>query len=133
MFHSKTASRTPVYFLSISGPNSVEQRSHPAHTRLASAGLEITREVQPKAIVVFSAHWQGGSNNKIQINCAERTDIICDFHGFPPHYYQYQYPNKGSPEVAEKVAQRLEGVGIEVERVERGLDHGVWAGFMVGR
>jgi 4,5-DOPA dioxygenase extradiol len=133
MSHSKTAPRTPVYFLSIGGPNSIEQRSHPAHARLASAGLEIAHKVQPKAIVVFSAHWQGGPNNKIQINCAERTDIIYDFHGFPPHYYEYQYPNKGSPEVAEKVAQRLEGVGIEVERVERGLDHGVWAGFMVGR
>lgn len=28
--------------------------------------------------------------------------------------------------------ERLAAAGIEVDRVERGLDHGVWAGFMAG-
>jgi hypothetical protein len=30
------------------------------------------------------------------------------------------------------VIEKLEGAGIEVERVKKGLDHGVWAGFIVG-
>jgi hypothetical protein len=125
-------SRTPVYFLGIGGPNFMEDADHPAYAKLAAVGREITTKVKPKAVVVFSAHWQDGPN-KIKINVAEQTDIIYDFYGFPPHYYEYEYPNKGSPEVAEKVIEKLAVAGIGVERVKRGLDHGVWAGFIVGR
>ena len=110
----------------------MEDTTHPAYGKLAAIGQEITTKVKPKAIIVFSAHWQDGSN-KISINTAEHTDLIYDFYGFPPHYYEYKFPNKGSPKIAEKVIEKLAGTGIEVERVERGLDHGVWAGFMVGK
>jgi aromatic ring-opening dioxygenase catalytic subunit (LigB family) len=130
--HLNNPSRTPVYFLGIGGPNFMEDTDHPAYAKLATVGREITTKVKPKAVVVFSAHWQDGPN-KIKINVAEQTDLIYDFYGFPPHYYEYEYPNKGSSEVAEKVIEKLAVAGIEVERVKRGLDHGVWAGFMVGK
>jgi 4,5-DOPA dioxygenase extradiol len=130
--HLNSPSRTPVYFLGIGGPNFMENTEHPAYAKLAEVGQEITTQVKPRAVVVFSAHWQDGPN-KIMINVAEQTDIIYDFYGFPPHYYEYEYPNKGSPEVAETVIEKLAVAGIEVERVKRGLDHGVWAGFIVGR
>ena len=110
----------------------MEDVDHPAHAKLAAIGREITTVVKPKAVVVISAHWQGGPNT-IQVNVAEQTDLIYDFYGFPPHYYEYEYPNKGSPEIAERVVERLAGAGIEVERVKRGLDHGVWTGFLVGQ
>lgn len=129
--HPTSPSRTPVYFLGIGGPNFMEDTKHPAYAQLASVGREITTKVRPKAVVVFSAHWQEGPS-KIKINTAEHPDLIYDFYGFPPHYYEYDYPNKGSPEVAEKVIEKLAVAGIEVERVNRGLDHGVWAGFLVG-
>jgi 4,5-DOPA dioxygenase extradiol len=125
------SSRMPVYFLSIGGPNFMENTQHPAYAKLGEVGREITTKVKPKAIVVFSAHWQD-SPNRIQINAAVDTDIIYDFYGFPPHYYEYKFPNKGSPELANKVIERLGGVGIQVQKVKRGLDHGVWAGFVVG-
>jgi 4,5-DOPA dioxygenase extradiol len=124
--------RMPVYFMGIGGPNFMENTEHPAYDKLAEIGKEITTKVKPKAIVVFSAHWQS-ETSKIQINAAEETDLIYDFYGFPSHYYEYNYPNRGSREVAEKVIEKLALDGIEVERVKRGLDHGVWAGFMVGR
>lgn len=130
--NSNIPGRTPVYFLSIGGPNFIETPDHPAYAKLAAVGQEITTEVRPKAVVVFSAHWQGGPN-KIKINVAEQADLIYDFYGFPPHYYEYEYPNKGSSVVAGKVIKKLVGAGIEVERVERGLDHGVWTGFMAGQ
>ncbi|KAI9703430.1 MAG: hypothetical protein M1820_005902 [Bogoriella megaspora] len=122
--------RTPVYFLGIGGPNSMENKDHPAYAKLTETGLEITTKVKPKAVVVFSAHWQAGPNT-IQINVGEQVDIIYDFYGFPPHYYEKEYPNRGSSEVAEKVIEKLTSAGVEVERVKRGLDHGVWAGFIV--
>ncbi|EHL00849.1 LigB subunit of an aromatic-ring-opening dioxygenase LigAB [Glarea lozoyensis ATCC 20868] len=125
-----SSSRLPVYFLGIGGPNFMENTAHPAYAKLATIGREITTQVKPKAIVVFSAHWQEGPS-RIKINAAEQTDIIYDFYGFPPHYYEYKFPNKGSPALAQKVVDRLGAVGIEVEKVQRGLDHGVWAGFIV--
>jgi aromatic ring-opening dioxygenase catalytic subunit (LigB family) len=54
------------------------------------------------------------------------------YYGFPPEYYEVQYPNKGSPELASKVIDLLRKEGIEAEGVKRGLDHGVYAGFSVG-
>lgn len=124
--------KMPVYFLGIGGPNFIENTDHPAYSQLESIGLDITTNVKPKAVVVFSAHWQAGAT-KVQINVAENPDLIYDFYNFPPHYYEYKYPNKGSPEVAEKVIQKLTSASIEVERVDRGLDHGVWVGFMAGK
>ena len=126
------SSRTPAYFLGIGGPNFMENTKHPAYASLAAVGREITTKVKPKAVVVISAHWQD-SPHRVQINVAEEMDIIYDFYNFPPHYYEYKYPNKGSPEIAEKVIGKLNGAGIQVERVKRGLDHGVWVGFMAGR
>lgn len=109
----------------------MSEPDHPAYAKLAAVGKEITTKVKPKAVVVFSAHWQAGPKT-IQINAAEETDLIYDFYGFPPHYYEYEYPNKGSRAVAEKVIEKLAIAGIEVDRVKRGLDHGIWVGFLAG-
>lgn len=128
---SSNPSRMPVYFLGIGGPNFMEDSEHPAYHKLSEVGKEITMAVKPKAVVVFSAHWQG-SPNKILINAAEKADLIYDFYGFPSRYYEYDYPNRGSPEIADKVIEKLSGIGVQIEKVKRGLDHGVWAGFMVG-
>ncbi|THX80610.1 aromatic ring-opening dioxygenase LigB subunit [Aureobasidium pullulans] len=122
--------RTPVYFLSHGGPNIMEDFDHPAYSKLQEIGKEITGKVKPKAVVVFSAHWQA-SPDKIQVNTAEITDLIYDYYGFPDHYYKVKYPNVGSSDLAGKVLGALEGAGIEAEGVKRGLDHGVFAPFTV--
>ncbi|KAI1421289.1 putative aromatic ring-opening dioxygenase LigB subunit [Xylaria sp. FL1777] len=126
---SPSSRRLPVYFLGIGGPNFIENTKHPAYLKLAETGAEITSKVKPKAVVVFSAHWQDGPSS-VSVNAVENTDLIYDFYGFPPHYYEYKFPYKGSPEVAEKVVQKLTTASISVEKVKRGLDHGVWVGFL---
>lgn len=125
-------SRMPVYFLGIGGPNFMENRSHPAFQKLGETGREITMQVRPKAVVVFSAHWQHDPN-RVAVNVAEQGKLIYDFYGFPSHYYEYDFPHRGSPAVAESVIEKLSGAGIQVDRVERGLDHGVWVGFLAGK
>ncbi|KAJ9295122.1 hypothetical protein DTO271G3_6292 [Paecilomyces variotii] len=120
--------RTPVYFISHGGPNVMYERDHPAYSKLQELGREITTKVKPRAVVVFSAHWQAGPDT-IQVNTAEITDLIYDFYGFPSHYYKEKFPNVGSKEVAQKVIDALREAGIKAEGVKRGLDHGVWAGF----
>lgn len=48
---------------------------HPVYPVLQRIGREITEKVKPKAVVVFSAHWQGKPNS-IEINHAEKTELI---------------------------------------------------------
>jgi len=123
--------RTPVYFFSHGGPNIMYDTEHPVYNRLQALGKEITTKVKPKAIVVFSAHWQAERPNTIQVNIAETEPLLYDFYGFPRHYYTEKYPNKGSPELAGRIIGMLQDAGIKAEGVKRGLDHGVFAVFKV--
>ena len=109
----------------------MENRNHRAFKKLGDTGREITARVKPKAVVVFSAHWQHGPST-VAINVAEKGELIYDFYGFPAHYYQYKFPYRRSRDVAEKVIGKLLNADIGVDRVERGLDHGVWVGFLAG-
>ena len=72
---ARNMTRTPVYFLSHGGPNIMEDFQHPAYKKLQEIGREITQKVQPKGVVVFSAHWQAGPST-IQVNTAEITKLI---------------------------------------------------------
>lgn len=51
---------------------------HPAYHKLGEIGKEITTKVKPRAVVVFSAHWQAGRDT-IQVNTAEITDLIYEY------------------------------------------------------
>ena len=101
---------------------------HPAYSKLGEIGREITTKVKPSAVIVFSAHWQAGRSH-VEVNTAETQPLIYDYYGFPPEYYNIQFPTKGSPALAEKVMRLFEKAGIQAKGVERGLDHGVFAGF----
>jgi aromatic ring-opening dioxygenase catalytic subunit (LigB family) len=48
---------------------------HAVYPVLQEIGKEITQKVNPKAVVVFSAHWMGKPDT-ILVNNAEITDII---------------------------------------------------------
>lgn len=83
--------KTPVYFLSHGGvsralvtmydqplteqPNLLEEPDHPAYRKLQEIGKEVTSIVKPKAVVIFSAHWQG-QNDRVLVNTAEISDLI---------------------------------------------------------
>jgi hypothetical protein len=91
--------KTPVYFLSHGGvcpssnnlhprllvltrprltelkPNIMYDVDHPAYKELGKIGREITTKVKPRAVVVFSAHWQAGRDT-VQVNTAEMTELI---------------------------------------------------------
>lgn len=106
---------------------------HPVYNKLQQMGKEITTKVKPKAVVVFSAHWQADVPNKIEVNTQEKTDLIYDFYGFPSKYYQAKFPNVRSKPLAEQVIAMLKSSGFDASPVSRGLDHGVWACFKVGK
>ncbi|XP_069124919.1 uncharacterized protein [Argopecten irradians] len=78
----------------------------------------------PKAIVVFSAHWEETS---CTVNTKENHTLLYDYGGFPPEAYTIEWPVTGDPEVARRVKGLLEARGITCkEEKKRGLDHGVF-------
>ncbi|KAK7455370.1 hypothetical protein Landi51_02573 [Colletotrichum acutatum] len=116
-------------------PDVMYNKAHPVYPTLQHIGAEIT-SLAPTAILVFSAHWQSPSPTTISINAAPGpAPLIYDFSGFPLHYYSATYPNTGSPQLASRVCSLLfasYGSNIScVPTTDRGLDHGVWAGFHV--
>ncbi|KAK9484063.1 Extradiol ring-cleavage dioxygenase, class III enzyme, subunit B [Lipomyces starkeyi] len=129
--------RTPVYFFSHGGPTFMysdrdeDSGDLGAFKMLRKIGKEIVEKIRPKAVVVFSAHWQG-SHDQVEVNMAEMTDMIYDFYGFPSFMYNEKYPNVGSKTIAQRVLDQLQSSGIKAKGVSRGLDHGVWVPFMVG-
>jgi 4,5-DOPA dioxygenase extradiol len=59
----------------------MEDYDHPAYAKLQEIGKEITQKVRPKAVVVFSAHWQA-SRNSIEVNtAADLIPLIYDYYG----------------------------------------------------
>ncbi|KZL75878.1 aromatic ring-opening dioxygenase [Colletotrichum tofieldiae] len=122
--------RMPVYFFSHGGPDVMYNKAHPVYPTLQHIGAEIT-SLQPTAVLVFSAHWQSRTPSSILVNSALSSPLIYDFSGFPLHYYSASYPNVGSPPLANRICALLASHNITCDRTERGLDHGVWAGFHV--
>lgn len=83
------------------------------------------KRVRPKAIVIFTAHWETHT-----LTISSRDDVyetIYDFGGFPDELYAVKYPAKGSRDVAAFVSERMQKQGIPVALDStRGLDHGSW-------
>ncbi|TXK84504.1 class III extradiol ring-cleavage dioxygenase [Paenibacillus sp. N3.4] len=87
--------------------------------------LNYGKMVTPKAIVIFTAHWE------TEVLTLSSTDdvyeTIYDFGGFPKELYQITYPAIGSTKLARTLADRFEAKGIPVKLdTTRGLDHGSW-------
>ena len=57
---------------------------HPVYPQLQKIGREITQKVKPKAVVIFSAHWQG-ERDTIEVNTFENTELIYEY--FSPFPY----------------------------------------------
>jgi 4,5-DOPA dioxygenase extradiol len=85
---------------------------------------EFGSTVRPKAIVVFTAHWE---SKVLTMSSPEGVfSTIYDFGGFPPELFAVKYPAPGSPELLARIRDRFQAAGIAVEESDRGLDHGSW-------
>lgn len=95
------------------------------HQALVAQLQQIAKRIQrPRAIVVFSAHWEA---SKVTITAAEQPGLLYDYSGFPAESYRIQYPAPGAPALANKVAETLQHAGIEGQLdAQRGYDHGVF-------
>lgn len=80
---------------------------------------------KPKAIVMFSAHYDHADS--VRITSGSSLETIHDFYGFPEALYQIEYPAQGSTELSQRLANLLKeaDLGVELD-ARRGLDHGAW-------
>ena len=101
---------------------------NPPHTwdRMAAwlRTLVSSMDPKPKAILVISGHWE---EPVFTVGSSPKPPLIYDYNGFPPHTYQLRFDAPGSPELAHRVRELLEGAGIASgENAQRGYDHGVF-------
>ncbi|MFC0561213.1 DODA-type extradiol aromatic ring-opening family dioxygenase [Halalkalibacter alkalisediminis] len=79
---------------------------------------------KPKAIVLFSAHWE---SNVQQVSSIDEYSTIYDFGAFSEELFRIQYPAKGSAEVTKEIQKlfKQHDVSFAIDG-SRGLDHGAW-------
>ncbi|GGG17442.1 dioxygenase family protein [Paenibacillus abyssi] len=85
---------------------------------------QLGKQFNPKAIVVFTAHWE---TQTLSITSTDDTyETIYDFGGFP-ELMSIRYPAKGSTAIAAMLQQKFADHGIASQlNTTRGLDHGTW-------
>ncbi|MCY9663359.1 class III extradiol ring-cleavage dioxygenase [Paenibacillus chondroitinus] len=111
----------PSYFFAHGAPSIVLEDN--AYTQLLKHFKENTPK--PKAIVLFSAHWEETVQS---VSAAETYETIYDFGGFQDELYQMTYPAKSDRSLVEQIQKLFEQQGIQnVRNEQRGLDHGAWA------
>jgi 4,5-DOPA dioxygenase extradiol len=79
---------------------------------------------RPKAIVLFSAHWE----SQIQkVSEVDQYETIYDFGGFDPALYTIKYPAQGNHLISQEIQDLFSENEIPFEiETKRGLDHGAW-------
>jgi len=112
-------SAMPVVFIGHGSPmNAIEDNAF--RREWQSLGRRLPR---PTAILCISAHWE---TRGVYVGASEQPDTIHDFNGFPKALFDVQYRAPGSPELAHRVADLLDGTRVHLD-ANRGLDHGAWS------
>lgn len=110
----------PSFFIAHGAP-SLAIENHAYTEFLKGLAAELPR---PKAIVLFSAHWE---SREQQVSGSESYETIYDFSGFQPELYQVEYPASGAPGLAKEIQALFGEQSIPAAiDTERGLDHGAW-------
>lgn len=104
----------PVLFFGHGSPYNLFQEN-PFTNSLRQLGSNLP---EPEVIVIVSAHWvtQG-----TQLTIGNNPRMIYDYYGFPPKFYDYIYPAKGSQKFSEKILEFLPEVITASS--EWGIDH----------
>ncbi|KAL2912637.1 hypothetical protein HK105_207853 [Polyrhizophydium stewartii] len=140
------AARQPVIFLAHGSPALIWPKSEPArkfaldtvggpdgpHVKFLQAyGPHLLKQYKPKALVVFSAHWE--TDGPIQVTDNKQNPLYYDYYGFPEPLYNLDFRSEGSTALSNRIVELLNKSGIPAEKLPdkgRGLDHGVFVPFI---
>jgi aromatic ring-opening dioxygenase catalytic subunit (LigB family) len=122
----------PTFFISHGGgpwPWIEERRRDFAGTLRFLQQLPATLPQPPKAILSVSGHWEEA---QFTVATSAQPPMVYDYYGFPDHTYHIKYSAPGSPALAQRVRELMEGAGIRIaEDAERGFDHGTFVPLAV--
>jgi 4,5-DOPA dioxygenase extradiol len=111
--------KMPTLFIGHGSPmNALLDNSYTKHLHKLGEELPI-----PKAILVISAHWMTSGT---YVSASPQPETIYDFYGFPEELYNITYPCFGSPETANKIAEKRKQFNVQLDK-NYGLDHASWA------
>jgi 4,5-DOPA dioxygenase extradiol len=111
----------PSVFVAVGGPRQMDDR--PWLQQLCSWANNMPK---PKAVLMFSAHWL---QYPLTLGSTRPVPLVYDFYNFPPRYYEVTYPAPPASFLADRIEELLAGK-LEIERSDRGLDHGAFIGLM---
>jgi 4,5-DOPA dioxygenase extradiol len=93
--------------------------------RFTAAWQELGKVLpRPRAVLVISAHW---FINSSAVTAMPNPRVIHDFYGFPRALFDFDYPAKGAPDVAEEIADIVRPSHVALDHDSWGLDHGTWS------
>ncbi len=78
---------------------------------------------KPRAILVVSAHWEA---SPLAITAEHPEELVYDFGGFDPMYYDVRYDTPDAGELARQVTALMADSTPVHRHTRRGLDHGAW-------
>ncbi|KAG8833663.1 hypothetical protein FRC17_010267 [Serendipita sp. 399] len=110
---------------------------------LQDFGRALVEKYNPRAIVVFSAHWESPKQEILVSDYGEENPLLMDYYGFPQELYQIKFKSKGDSDVAQEVVAALKEAGMSARTTPvsesrgmdgrgfrgPGLDHGVFVPF----
>ncbi|KAG8960442.1 hypothetical protein FRC03_006525 [Tulasnella sp. 419] len=108
---------------------------------LKDFGKTLLKKYNPKAILVFSAHWE--SSPQIYVSNYDENPLYYDYYGFNKELYELQFSSKGSSTLSETIVNTLQKAGISARLFPTdeprgrdglggkgyGFDHGVFVPF----
>jgi len=109
---------------------------------LVDFGPALLSKYNPKAILVFSAHWE--TDDEILVtDYGNDQPLLMDYYGFSEDLYQVAFHSNGDSSISNRVVDVLNHAGIKARRTLRteprgidgrgfhgpGLDHGVFVPF----
>ena len=77
---------------------------------------------RPTSILIVSAHWESAPVSLT----ASGAELVYDFGGFAPKYYNMRYDTPDSTALAARVAAMMPKNQTVHQHRSRGLDHGAW-------
>ncbi|QCW49359.1 dioxygenase [Nocardioides dongxiaopingii] len=78
---------------------------------------------RPRAILIVSAHWESAP---LSLSATAPSELVYDFGGFDPMYFQMRYDTPVATGLAATVAAMMPDAEPVHEHRSRGLDHGAW-------
>ncbi|KAI0029729.1 Extradiol ring-cleavage dioxygenase, class III enzyme, subunit B [Vararia minispora EC-137] len=109
---------------------------------LRDFGPALLEKYKPKAILVFSAHWDT-PGERLVTDYGEENPLLMDYFGFDREFYELKFSSRGDGAIAARVVEAFKEAGLRARTTPAtesrgrdgrgfngpGLDHGVFIPF----